>query len=215
MDHGPICATICKREKKIPIKKKKILPAPHPKLTPKGTVAKVLLAGAKHRAGTLPGGFLLSGPGKVRGAEWDRGDCCSPLSLPLPTASISIPPGVFHSSGPLHMPCSCPRTRYPFAATSLMLFGWPLQQDLSCSAALPSADGNVGKSGVGGPIDEGLPFPVQLSRPYRLPFSRWSVPPAMVASPAGQVSPTRGVGAPRTLRRGFPLGPKWAGHQAV
>lgn len=52
--------------KKSPLKKKKILPTPHPKLTPKETVAKVFLAGAKHGAGTLPGGFLQGESGKIR-----------------------------------------------------------------------------------------------------------------------------------------------------
>lgn len=66
MDHGPICATICKRKKKIPIKNK-FLPAPPPKLTPKETLAKVFLAEAKHRAETCPGGFMQGGLGKVRG----------------------------------------------------------------------------------------------------------------------------------------------------
>lgn len=57
------------KEEKIPIKKKKKIFLPHPpKLTPKETVARVFLAGAKHRAGNCPGGFLQGGPDKVKGS---------------------------------------------------------------------------------------------------------------------------------------------------
>lgn len=114
------------KEKKIPIKKKKFLPALPPKLTPTETVAKVFRAGAEHRAGTYPGGFLQREPGKVRGpgGAGVRGpvepDCREEASANYqqflcPPASLSAP-----GLCTCHRPCSgC--TCCAFPATSVVL----------------------------------------------------------------------------------------------
>lgn len=211
---GPSVPPYAKGKKKIPIKKK-ILPAPHPKLTPNGVVAKVLVAGAKHRAGMHPGGFLLSGPGKVRELVGGQGGLLIITQFASANCQRFESPGVFHSSGPLHMPCSYPRTHCPFTATSLMLFGWSLQQDLSWSAALPHIDGDVGKSGVVGPTDEGYPllFPAHQDgavQALQIPFlwvvwascqPGWYLNPPLVGS--ALLWPSEG-GC-------FHIGLKWAG----
>ena len=68
MDHGPICATICKRrEKKFPVKKKKVfLPVPSPRL-PKKQLPRFFWLGAGMELGSTVGASFTVGLAKSGG----------------------------------------------------------------------------------------------------------------------------------------------------